>query len=308
MKLRQLQCFCAVVDADFNISRASEALHTTQPSVGKHLKQLEEELASDLLVRSGGRILGLTPNGEQILVWARRALQCTENIRSASRDARQAHGTLTLATSHTHANYVILPAILEFTRRFPEVQIGVQQGAPEHVAEMVRSGKADIGVIHEPPDLPREVVALPFLSAPQCLIMPLEHPLKAEPDLTLEKLASFPLIVQSKDRPQGQRVLGEFDRANLSVRVSVQALDADVMKTYVAAGLGIAVVPSYSFRDLDQQSLVARDVSHLFEPGVSAALLRRDSHIRNCVFEFLEELSDELPRSRVDAVVSGVTR
>jgi DNA-binding transcriptional LysR family regulator len=116
------------------------------------------------------------------------------------------------------------------------------------------------------------------------------------------------LIVQSRERPQGQRVLGEFDRANLHVRVSVQALDADVMKTYVAAGLGIAVIPSYSFCDRDQQTLSARDVSHLFEPGVSAVLLRRDSYLPGFIFEFLEELSERLPRPRVESLVMGTGR
>ena len=63
----------------------------------------------------------------------------------------------------------------------------------------------------------------------------------------LEKLAAYPLIVQNPARPQGARIVGQFQRAGLEVKVAVQALDADVMKTYVAAGLGIAVIPAFAY-------------------------------------------------------------
>src|SRR5918992_3645250 len=99
MKLRQLQCLCAVVDAGFNISRAATNLHATQPAVGKQLRQLEEELGVDLLVRQTGRAVGLTEAGDRTVAWARRALQCAQNIRALTQESRgQNGGTIALAT------------------------------------------------------------------------------------------------------------------------------------------------------------------------------------------------------------------
>jgi len=304
MKLRQLQCLCAVVDSGFNISRASEVLFATQPAVGKQLRQLEEELGTDLLVRQGGRLLGLTEAGERALVWARRALQCTDNLRAAVQQSDAADGgTLDLATSHTHAKYVLLPTILAFTQRFPQVNIALQQGAPEQVAELVRDGKATIGVIHMPPQVPPEVVAVPFLETHQVLATPVGHPLLDEPELTLEKLAAYPLIVQSPARPQGARILRRFQQAGLQVKLSVQALDADVMKTYVAAGLGISIIPAFLYSQEQDTKLRVREIEHLFPPAISAVLLRRRSYLRPYAYAFLEQLDPTLDRARVESLV-----
>jgi len=304
MKLRQLQCLCAVVDAGFNISRASANLHATQPAVGKQLRQLEDELHADLLVRQGGRLLGLTEAGERALVWARRSLQCAENLRGAVQQMRdEPGGAIDLATSHTHARYVLLPSILAFSRCFPQVRIGLQQGQPEQVAALVRDGKATLGVIHLPPDLPKEVVAVPFLSVRQALALPVGHPLVDEETLTLEKLAAYRLIIQSPERPQGARILRVFQQAGLQVDLSVQALDADVMKAYVAAGLGISIIPSFIYSAEQDPGLRLRDVDHLFPPFVSAVLLRRRVFLRRYVYTFLEQLDPRLDRARIEALL-----
>lgn len=304
MKLRQLQCLCAVVDAGFNISRASTILHATQPAVGKQLRQLEGELGADLLLRQGGRLLGLTDAGQRTLPWARRALQCADNIRAAAQEnGGDPGGTIELATSHTHANYVLLPAILAFTRRFPQVHIGLQQGSPDQVAELVRDGKVAFGVVHMPSQLPKEIVAVPFLSSRQVLVTPLRHPLLKEKALTLDKLASYPLIVQNPARPQGARILRQFQQAGLQVNLAVQALDADVMKTYVAAGLGIAVIPAFTYSAKHDSGLRVRDVDHLFGPTPSAVLLRRQSYLKHYVYTFLEQLDPALEHRRVESLI-----
>jgi len=304
MKLRQLQCLCAVVDAGFNISRASEILNATQPAVGKQLRQLEEELDADLLVRQGGRLLGLTEAGEHALVWARQSLLCAENLRSAVQQTRdEAGGTIELATSHTHARYILLPSILAFSRRFPQVRIALQQGQPEQVATLVRDGKATMGVIHVPPELPKEVVAVPFLSTRQVLALPAGHPLADEETLTLEKLAAYPLIIQSPARPQGARILRIFQQAGLQVNLSVQALDADVMKAYVAAGLGISIIPDFIYTADQDPGLRTREIDHLFPPVVSAVLLRRRTFLRQYVYIFLEQLNSQLGRERVEGLI-----
>lgn len=171
MKLRQLQCLCAVVDAGFNISRAAAVLHATQPAISKQLQQFEEELGLDLLLRQGGRPVALTEAGEQTLGWARRALQCAENIRSLARDTIEGSGSIAIATSHAHANYVLLPAIVSFSQNFPRVRMSVLQGTPGQVAELVRDGKVSVGVTHLPEVLPKELVAVPFLTSQRVLVL-----------------------------------------------------------------------------------------------------------------------------------------
>jgi DNA-binding transcriptional LysR family regulator len=304
MKLRQLQCFCAVADAGFNISRASLVLHATQPAIGKTLRQFEEDLGADLLVRQGGRVLGLTEAGECALVWARRTMQCAENLRLAVQESGgDAGGNIELATNHVHAKYVLVPAIVAFTRRFPKVRIGIQQGTPEQVAELVRDGKVLAGITHVPLQLPKEIVVVPFLSSRQVLVTPVGHPLLDEKELTLERLAAYPLIVQSPAQVQGERVVGRFRDAGIRVNLAVQALDSDVKKTYVAAGLGIAIIPAFNYSEARDSELRVRDVDHLFGPSPSAILLRRRSHLPRYVYDFFEQLDPALDRRRIESLI-----
>jgi LysR family cys regulon transcriptional activator len=304
MKLRQLQCFCAVAEAGFNISRASSVLHATQPAIGKQLRHLEEELGTDLLVRQGGRVLGVTEAGERALDWARRTLQCAENLRATVQESGcEAGGNIELATNHTHAKYVLVPAIVAFTRRFPKIRIGLQQGTPDQVAELVRDGKVSAGITHVPSPLARELVAVPFLSSRQVLVTPVGHPLLKEKVLTLEKLAAYPLIVQSPAQVQGARVVGRFREAGLQVNLAVQALDSDVKKTYVAAGLGIAIIPAFNYSSGRDRGLRVRDVDHLFGPSPSAVLLRRKSYVPKYVYDFFGQLDPALERRRIEALI-----
>jgi LysR family cys regulon transcriptional activator len=304
MKLRQLQCLCAVMDAGFNISRAGTHLHATQPAVGKQLRQLEEELGVDLLLRQGGRVVGLTEAGERTVAWARRALQCVQNIRAVGQESGgKTGGTIVLATGHAHANYVLLPAIVAFSRRFPRVRINVLQGTPDQVAELVRQGKVAFGVTHLPGELPKEIAAIPFLTSPRVLVVPVGHPLLKQKELTLEKLAAYPMIILHSARPQGARIARKFHEAGLDVNCAVQTLDADVAKTYVAAGLGIGIIPAFCYSARQDRGLRVRDVGHLFDPAVSAVLLRPQSHLQQYVYAFLESLDPALERRRLETLV-----
>jgi len=304
MKLRQLQCLCAVVDAGFNISHAAARLHATQPAVGKQLRQFEEELGVDLLLRQNGRAVGLTDVGERTVAWARRALQCVHNIHAAVHDNDgKAGGTIMLATSHAHANYILLPAIVAFNHRFPRVRINVLQGAPDQVAELVRQGKVAIGVTHLPPQLPKEVVAAPFLTSRRVLVMPAGHPLLKQKKLTLRMLAPYPLIILHSARPQGPRILRKFHEAGLEVNFALQTPDSDVAKTYVAAGLGIGIIPEFTYSEQQDRGLRTRDVGHLFDAAVSAVLLRRHSHLQQYEYTFLESLAPALQQRRIETLV-----
>lgn len=306
MKLRQLECLLCVVDAGFNISHAAVALKATQPAVAKQLRHLEEELGAELLLRQGGRPVALTEAGERAVHWARRALQCVDNI-AAVAEEHQGHagGTITLATSHAHATYILLDAIGAFSGSHPQIQIQVLQGAPSQVAELVRDGKAVVGVTHTPPVLPAEVVSMPFLTSARVVIAPEGHAVLDEPALTLAVLARYPLIVPHSSRPQGARIVRRFHEAGLGMQPVVQALDMDVIKTYVTAGLGVGIIPDFCFSSTADAGLAARPAGHLFEPAVSTILLRRQSYVPASVCDFLQAIHPLLDRARITSLVQG---
>jgi LysR family transcriptional regulator, cys regulon transcriptional activator len=302
MKLRQMLCLTTLVECGFNVSRAAEALHATQPAVGKQLRQFEEELGVDLFQRRGSKIVGLSRSGEDILRWCRVALQAAGNIRNIAQDAaQQGRGSITIGTTHTHARYIIVDAIRAFSQAYPQVRLHLLQGTPEGVMQMVRDGRADLGITTRAESLADGVAAIPFLEVPKLLLVPPGHPLLAKATLTLEDLAHYPLISSNVERPMGASIQGVFRSAGVDASFRVEALDADVMKGYVAAGLGIAIIPAVAFDPEQDRRLQVRALDGLFGPTTSCVLLRRGTYLSRAAYDFLARLSPRLARETVDA-------
>lgn len=303
MKLRQLQCLCAIVDAGFNLTGAARALHATQPAIGKQLRQFEEELGVVLIERAGSRLVGLTAAGHEALGWARIALQSAENIRSLAREVRderdQRQATIRLATTHTHARYVLPPAISRFKAGQPDTAVSVLQGTPEGVVAMILAGDADIGVSIRPAHVPPELVALPVISVGQVVIAPPGHPVLRRRPLTLAVLADYPIVATAPDRPFRAEIDKTFRAAGLTVDFPVEASDSDVIKTYVEIGFGIGIIPGFAYDRKKDSALVARELGDLLPIGVSVALLRRTTRQKRHAFAFLEALAPALTAARV---------
>ncbi|MEM5318289.1 LysR substrate-binding domain-containing protein [Paraburkholderia sp. JHI869] len=307
MKLRQLECLCAIVDAGFNISRAATNLHSSQPAVGKQLRQLEEEIGTDLLLRVKGRPTALTPTGERTIEWARRSLQCAKSFRETAREAKVGEfaWTIPLFASHTLAKYIVLPAISSFLDAFPNGHFKVMQGLPDQAAQLMQDGEAMFGVAHQPRELPPGLVAIPFRTLDLALLAPARHPLLRLKQLTLESIATYPLIAQNTSRPQGARVMRTFFEAGLDPKPVVEAPDAEVVKAFVTAGIGVAIIPAFTFDARRDTGLRIRDASNLFGASVAAIFLKRDAHLPAYAFQFLEMLDPTLERRRIEGMIFG---
>jgi len=301
-----MQCLCAVVDAAFNTSDAAAALHATQPAISKQLREFERELGVELLVRRGARIVGLTDAGEHALKWSRQALQSAANILAFGEDKSGAlAGSIVLATTHTHARYLLLDAIKTYRQRFPGISVNVLHGTPDGVAEIVQRGEADIGVASQTTEAPAHLISVPVSTQSYVVVAPRAHPILRAKQLTLEQLARYPLIAAPPSRPHGARLQRRFQEAGLAPQIVVQALDSDVMKAYVQAGMGIAIILDVAYSPSTDVDLRTRDVSHLFEANTSVALLRRNALLKRAAFEFLAVLLPGRSRRQLEALVSA---
>src|SRR3970040_397261 len=120
MKLQQLRYLREVATRGLNVSEAAEALHTSQPGISKQIRQLEDELGVDILVRNGKRVVDVPEPGRVILGIAERILQDTETLKQVGREFRdQAAGTLTIAITHTQARYSLPNVVTAFKQKYP---------------------------------------------------------------------------------------------------------------------------------------------------------------------------------------------
>ena len=304
MNLRHLQLFCEVVNANLNVSAAAKALHTSQPSVSRHLLSLESELGVSLFVRSKKRILGLTGPGEAVLESARKVLFEIENIAQAGNvHGDEKRGNLVVTASHTHARYSLPKVVRAFISKYPNVRLVLRQGDPHQIATWVASGNADIGICAEPVERPKDVMFFPCHKHHRIILAPPHHPLAVTKKPTLAQLARYPLITYEAPFTVHRRIVEAFENKGLSPNFVLTATDVDVMKTYVRAGLGLAIVASLAYNVNEDRDLIAIEASHLFKPDLIKIALRRGTYQRSYAYDFIELFSPSLKRDQLQTML-----
>lgn len=306
MNLQQLRYLAEVADRGLNLSRAAQALHTSQPGISKQIRLLEEELHTDLLVREGNRITALTEPGQQALAIVRRVLSELDNLRRVGEEAQDAEqGSLVIATTHAHARYLLIPIVQRFQARFPGVQLSLRQGNPDQIMQLVQSGQADLGLCTAPTMATPELARLPCYRIWRCVLVPQGHALLRKKRLAHQDLAAYPMITLDASFAGGVAILESFAKVQIAPQVVLSATDADVIKAFVASGMGIATLPEWAFDARRDQGLASMPARHLFRPATSYLWLQRHQYLRGYAHEFIRMLSAVWQPERVRQALAG---
>jgi LysR family cys regulon transcriptional activator len=297
MNLQQLRFFNEIVRRDLKISDAADALYTSQPAISKQIKLLEEELGLQLFVRYGKRIDQITEPGKGLLKIAQRILQDADNFKQFAREYQSMDsGQLNIATTHTQARYALPHVVQQFMERYPKVKLGLQQGNPTQIAEQVLHGNADIGIATESLALYDELVTLPCYEWHHCLITPPDHPLLKEQELTLEKIARYPIITYDFAFSGRGKINDAFEKAGIEPDIALSAIDADVIKTYVELGLGVGILAEIAFIPERETHLRMMKTRHLFKPNITRLAIRKNSYLRSYTYDFIALFAPQLTR------------
>jgi LysR family cys regulon transcriptional activator len=300
MTLQQLRYLRAVVDAEFSLSRAAVALGTSQPAISKQLRALEKAIGTDVVVRRTNRVIGLTAAGEAMITSVRRTLWEAYNVeRIVGGFNAKASGKLVLGTTHMYARYILRDVITQFVRTHPEVELVIRQGVASMIAEWVAAGDVDIGLSGKPVLAPKELAFTPLGALDRSVIVPAGHALLREKNLTLQALARFPIITLDVGTEGEEKVTQAFERAGLAPSIVMRAIDADVVKTYVESGLGIAILMSLAYETARDTALRAINASHLFESTTPQLFLRQGKFVPEYMQDFIQGLSNQPATGRM---------
>ncbi len=306
MNLHQFRFVREAVRQNFNLTEAAKALFTSQPGVSKAIIELEEELGVDIFARHGKRIRGLTEPGRQVVRAVETILQEVEALKRIGKEfAAQDSGSFTIATTHTQARYSLPPVVQTFSQKFPKVRLSLLQGNPKQVADMVLHNQADLAIATEAIAEVDGLVSLPCFQWEHMVVVPNEHPLTRQKTITLEDLASYPLITYDAAFAGRNKIDQAFARRGLKPDVVLEAIDADVIKTYVELGMGIGIIAGLAYSATRDTSLKAIPAGHLFGMNVSRIALKQGAYLRSYVFTFIELLAPSLTRKLVEQVLVG---
>lgn len=314
MNLHQFRFVQEAARRNLNLTEAAKALHTSQPGVSKAIIELEEELGIDIFARHGKRLKRITEPGQHVLKSIELILREVSNLkRIGEQYSSQDSGTLSIATTHTQARYVLPEKVAQLRTAFPKVNVSLHQGAPDQVARMLIDDVAEIGIATESLANYSELVTLPCYEWQHVLVLPTDHPLAQKERVTLEDVAAEPLITYHPSFTGRTKIDQAFAARKLEPRISLEAIDSDVIKTYVRLGLGIGIAAEMAVTDVvddmekndSKGGLVVRPAGYLFGQNITRVAFKRSAYLRNFVYTFAELLSSRLDRALIAKAMEG---
>jgi len=310
MNLHQFRFVQEAVRRNLNLTEAAKALHTSQPGVSKAIIELEDELGIEIFARHGKRLKRVTEPGQHVLKSINLILREVGNLkRIGDQFSQEDSGTLSIATTHTQARYVLPQKVAALRASFPKVNISLHQGAPDQVARMVIDEVAEIGIATESLAAFPELVTLPCYQWQHMLVMPTDHPLAGKSRISLQDVAEQPIITYHPSFTGRTKIDAAFAAHKLEPRIALEAIDSDVITTYVRLGLGIGIAAEMAVRDIQEDGglggLVVRPAGHLFGQNTTRVAFKRSAYLRNFVYTFAELLSAQLTRQTVERAMAG---
>ena len=295
MKLQQLRCVYKIVQNDFNISKAAESLHTSQPGVSKQIQLLEDEVGIRIFQRNGKRLTGLSDAGIDLYKSISEIIREVSNIKNISHEHENDNtGSFTIATTHTQARYKLPKVVEAFVKKYPKIDLNIHQGDPSQVTEQILKGDADVGIATESIGHNANIICIPCYSWNRVLVFPKNHALSSIKEITLQNIASYPMITYDYAFTGSTIVSKVFKEANISPNIMLTAIDADVIKTYVELNLGVGLIAEMAYDKNKDSTLEIRDVSHLFPTSTTYIGIRKETFVRGLVYDFIKMFTPDI--------------
>jgi LysR family cys regulon transcriptional activator len=308
MKLHQLRYLAAIAESGLNISAAAEKLHTSQPGVSRQIKLLEDELGFELFMREGRSLTRVTAAGQRVVARAQRILREIQAIRTMSLEMRdEQRGSLSIATTHTQARYVLPSIIQKFREQYPQVHLNLHQGTSEQIAELMTSEHVDLAIATGSQDLFASCVLLPCYQWYRRIVVPIAHPLAKIERPTIKQLGEYPIVTYVFSLIGPSSLKDSFASAGIEADIVLTARDSDVIKTYVRLGLGVGVVAAMSVDPIADRDLVSIDASHIFPMHTTWVGFRRGLFLRRYMYDFMRLLAPHLERGVIARALRAAT-
>jgi DNA-binding transcriptional LysR family regulator len=277
-RLKQLRAFCTIAKLG-TLSRAAEALFLSQPSVSLQLRALEEELAARLIERRRRRVV-LTREGEALYELAQPLIDGFDALDEAfrSRTRGLGHAALDIACGNSTIQYLLPDLVKAFRARHPDVPLNLRNVTGTDGLALLRSDQVDFAV-GSMLDVPHDLSYEPLYHFDPMLITPLGHPLARKAEITLEDISPHGLILPPKRLTTYRLVDLIFQRSKVPYHVAIEVGGWEVIKQYVAMGLGISIVTGICIGADDHARLAARNLAAYFPQRSYGVVVRKGKYL-----------------------------
>ena len=289
IQLDAIRCFCAVVETG-SFHAAAERLHRTQPAVSQRVRSLEAQCGDALLDR---RTRKPTPAGKIVLDRGLAILRAAEALEAEVRTAVISGGELRVGTSDTNALYFLPTRVRKFARSMPDVRVFIHCRSSDDVAESIERGELDLGIVTLPVARPGLDVR-PLFEQRLVLVVPKQHPLSGKMRTSLDQLRGEPMVLIQGETRTGAQMRRYFQEKGFEPATVMDSGSFEVVKQYVAEGVGVSIIPELALTAADKRRLVQVHLPGL--PRVAIGVVwRSGGYLSPAAQAFLRILLDEKP-------------
>lgn len=304
MKLQQLRFLSAVVRNNLNVSAAANELYTSQPGVSHQIKLLEEELDIEIFERSGKKLTGISAAGYAVLEHVDELLTNVKNIKQAAEEySKFNRGTLSIATTHTQAKYVLPRVIKQFKQMYPNIDLQIHQGNPREMCKLAASNQVDFVVATESIQDFDELQTIPCFKWNRFVTVPKQHSLAKKKDITLADIAAFPILTYFMGICDESQMSLAFKKASLSPNVIFTATDSDILKTYVGLDFGVGILAEMACNEETHEEFSLVSCKHLFPCSVNKIGFRHSRHIPEHQIAFINLLAPQFTTALLEDII-----
>ena len=292
-RIKQLRAFCYAVKFG-TVVRAAEALFLSASSVSLQISALEKELGARLLERTRPR-LALTREGQMLYDLARPLIEGMESLDQQFRTQRQGldAGEVTIAAGASTIQYLLPTLVRDFRERYPEVRLQLANVTGKDGLALLRSDQVDFA-FGSMLDVPHDLSYEPVQWFDPMLILPLDHPLAQKKDVVLEDLSPYGLILPPQRLTTYRLVDLVFQQRRVPYRVAIEVGGWEVIKQYVAMGLGISVVTGICITDHDRDRLAVRNMRRYFPQRSYGVVVRKGKYLSAQARAFIDRIKPGL--------------
>ncbi len=294
MELRELRSFCTAARLR-SISRAASELGIGQPTVTTHIQKLESDLDT-LLIDRVRRPIQLTLAGRKLAELATPLVESIDGLANTVSDAEES-GPVVLGATPDIIPHTLLRVVRVFLARHPHIHLSIKSATRTEISQMVSDGEVDIGIVqHYDRDDLFQFEGL-FVYE-RVLITPRDHPLSKGPVERIEQIAEYPLILMGKGTHTRDLLESELRRRGVNYEIVVDLDSMDMIKRYVALGMGVSVGPRLAIDAEDHNSLGVVSLAHILSTEQGGIITLKGKRISTPTQRFIAVMRDVLSPSR----------
>ena len=298
MEIRELRSFCMAARLR-SISRAAERLGIGQPTVTTHIKKLESELNTVLFDRVK-RPIQLTLAGRRLSELATPLVEGIDGLADTTAEAEE-RGPVVLAATPDIIPHTLLRVVRVFLARHPHIHLTIKSATRVQVSQMISEGEADVGIIQHY-DRDDAFTFEGLFVYERVLITPSEHPLASEPVESLEQIARYPLILMNEGTHTRDLLESELRRRGVSYEIVVDLDSMDMIKRYVALGMGVSVGPRLAIDPEDNDVLGVVSLAHILPVEQGGIITLKGKRLSKPTLHFISVMRDVLSVSAPSVV------